>query len=82
MKAVPNSDMPYINIGNYSLLSSDTTKAVEWWEVALKKNPSNGKLCNSLGNYFRSKGNMSKSNHYFDMENKANQMMQRAQKIN
>jgi tetratricopeptide (TPR) repeat protein len=82
MKVGPLSDMPYINIGNYSLLSHDTIKAVAWWEVALKKNPSNEKLCNSLGNYFRSKGNTQKSDFYFNMENKANRLMQKTKREN
>lgn len=70
MKIDTVSDLPYINLGNYALLSHDTSKAVEWWEKALNKNPNNPKLCNGLSNYFIQHGQTEKGNYYYNLLNR------------
>lgn len=64
------SDFPYINLGNYALLSHDTAKAVEWWEKAISKNPNNPKLCYGMSKYFIQHGQIEKGNYYMNLSNK------------
>ncbi len=75
MKIDENSDLPYINIGNYYFLKADTTTAISYWEKAMGKYPQY-KLCINLSNYYRLKGNSEKANYYY---NKAMQAKKRNQ---
>lgn len=58
------SDLPYINIGNYLLKRGDTTGAVESWETALQRVPTNRNLCYNLYMYFYTKGEVKKAAYY------------------
>jgi len=59
-----NSDIPYINEGNYFLLSGDTVQAVSQWEIAISKNPNNPNLLYGLSRYFKQCKNLEKSLYY------------------
>ncbi|NSW45060.1 MAG: hypothetical protein HPY79_04520 [Bacteroidales bacterium] len=59
-----NSDIPYINEGNYFLLSGDTVHAVAQWEKAISKNPNNPNLLYGLSRYFKQHQNIEKSLYY------------------
>ncbi|GAB4285828.1 MAG: hypothetical protein Kow0068_11350 [Marinilabiliales bacterium] len=60
-----NIDLPYINIGNYYLMSQDTVKAVEYWEKAIMKNKNNPDLLYGLFRYFKQNGDNAKSDYYY-----------------
>ncbi len=62
----PYTDVPYLNIGNYHLLSKDTTKAVEWYEKAVEKQP-NHELCMKLYMHYTRKGDAAKAAYYKKM---------------
>ncbi|HOY33349.1 MAG TPA: glycosyltransferase family 39 protein [Bacteroidales bacterium] len=64
METDPASDVPYINIGNYSLLAGDTINAIALWETAIKKYPYNPDLCLNLAKYFEHAGNPEKASYY------------------
>ncbi len=64
METDSSSDVPYINIGNYYLLGKDTVKAIEMWEIAIKKYPNNPDLCTNLSKYFEHIGNLEKAAYY------------------
>jgi tetratricopeptide (TPR) repeat protein len=51
------SDQPLIGIGNIYWLSGDTIRAIENWEKAFERNPTNLEICNNLLGYYTSKGN-------------------------
>ena len=68
MQAIPSSDEPYINIGNYYLLQKDTVNAIAFWEKAIEKQPGNPNLTHVLSNYFRAKGNLQKADYYGNLE--------------
>jgi len=67
MQIEPNSDIPYINIGNYYLLNSDTATSVKYWEKAIEKVPKNANLCNGLYRYFQQHGDSAKAKYYFNL---------------
>ncbi|MCX6235550.1 MAG: hypothetical protein NT175_12680 [Bacteroidetes bacterium] len=66
MRLAPASDLPYINIGNFYLQSSDTLTAIHYWEQAVEKVPQ-VKLCVNLSNFYRNKGDMNKARHYYEL---------------
>ena len=57
----PNSDQPYVTKGNYYLISGDTLKAIENWEIAFKKFNGNFNIAMTLSGYFRGKGDVEKA---------------------
>lgn len=59
-----NTDKPYINFGNFALMEKDTAHAVEQWEIAIQKNPSNLPLLYGLSRYFRQNRNEKKALYY------------------
>jgi len=61
------SDVPYINIGNFYLLSKDTINAIAMFEKAIEKQPANPKLCKNLAGYFEHIGNVVKADHYYKL---------------
>lgn len=63
----PESDIPYINLGNYFLGLKDTTRAFENWEMAAKRNSDNQALLLNLSNYYARQGNQEKSQHYMTL---------------
>jgi protein O-mannosyl-transferase len=70
MKADSSSDVPYLNMGNYSLLKKDTLEALAWWEKAVHKNPSNKNLITGLATYYRQHGNAQKADYYYNFPGK------------
>jgi tetratricopeptide (TPR) repeat protein len=66
------SDLPHINLGNYFLSLQDTVKAVECWEKAIYKVPSNPNLLYGLHRYFLQKNNRGKSEYYMKLYNHYN----------
>ncbi len=59
-----SSDIPYINMGNYALLSHDTNNAVMNWQKAIEKNQNNATLIYGLSRYFGQHGNKEKADYY------------------
>ncbi|MFH0865913.1 MAG: tetratricopeptide repeat protein, partial [Bacteroidota bacterium] len=53
MKISPESDIPYVNLGTYSLKKGDTITAVNYYETALEKFPKNFDLASKLSNYYK-----------------------------
>lgn len=62
----PYTDVPYLNIGNYHLLSKDTLTAVEWYEKAAEKQP-NHELSMKLYMHYTQKGDAAKAAYYKKM---------------
>lgn len=62
----PYTDVPYLNIGNYHLLSKDTLTAVEWYERAAEKQP-NHELSMKLYMHYTQKGDAAKAAYYKKM---------------
>ncbi|MGC8866131.1 MAG: tetratricopeptide repeat protein [Bacteroidales bacterium] len=62
----PYTDVPYLNIGNYHLLSKDTLTAVEWYEKAAEKQP-NHELSMKLYMHYTRKGDAAKAAYYKKM---------------
>ncbi|MFH2096392.1 MAG: hypothetical protein ABIJ16_11850 [Bacteroidota bacterium] len=58
------TDIPYINLGNYSLLEADTAGAVKYWEKAIEIVPGNKNLLYGLVRYFEQTGNETKAAYY------------------
>lgn len=67
MQADPTSDIPFVNIGNYYLLATDTANAIAWWEKAIEKQPENPKLSSTISNYYRHLGNTEKAEYYANL---------------
>ena len=65
----PESDMPYINLGNYSIRLGDTIAAVSYFEKAfsLTKNPDVGKF---MSQYYQFVGDSEKASYYMINSNK------------
>ncbi len=58
-------DVPYVEKGNYYLLSGDTVKAIENWEIAFEKFNGNFNIGMTLHQYFSANGNIEKANYYY-----------------
>jgi protein O-mannosyl-transferase len=63
IKQYPESDMPYINLGNYAFKANDTINAIKFFKkaVELGTKPEVGKL---LSNYYSSIGDKKNSDYY------------------
>ncbi len=59
-----NTDIPYINLGNFALFEKDTSSAVKQWEIAIQKNANNIPLIYGLSRYFRQNKNENKALYY------------------
>ncbi len=70
MKKYPTLEMPYINIGNYYMLKSDTFAAVKYWEKAAEINPSY-ELCLQLNALYIKRGNREKADFYYKLGEQA-----------
>ena len=68
MKQFPESDAPFINLGNYYLMTGDTGAAFEQWEIAIEKVPDNPGLLDALIQYNQMVGNTAKANKYINMQ--------------
>ncbi len=79
MKIDNNIDIPYINIGNYYLMKSDTITAISYMEKASEKFPPNYNLCMNLSHYFKQKGDSLKADYYYDKAIKAYRGMNEGQ---
>lgn len=71
MHVFPESDLPYVSIGNLYLQQKDTVKAVEWWEQAVKIYPGNTNLAGGLAQYFSQHGNPQKADQYMQVARSA-----------
>jgi len=61
----PNSDLPYVDIGNYYLLSGDTVQAIVNWETAFENFNGNYNIGMTLSGYFAGIGNTAKAQYYY-----------------
>jgi len=61
--AYPNSDMPYINLGNYAVKANDMDNSIKYFSKAfeLGNNPTIGKL---ISNYYSSIGDKKNADYY------------------
>lgn len=59
----PNSDMPFINLGNYAMNAGDTISAIKYYIDAFKLE-SNPNVGNVLSQYFQSTGDLQRANYY------------------
>ncbi|HOE39244.1 MAG TPA: hypothetical protein PLG05_08005 [Bacteroidales bacterium] len=66
----PELDANYVDKGNYYLLSGNTAKAIENWEIAFEKNKANFNIAMTLSNYFKENNNLEKANYYYSEANK------------
>lgn len=60
----PSLDIPWINVGNYFFMRTDTVNALKYWEKAYEINPENYYMLVNLVNLNRQLGNMQKYNFY------------------
>ncbi|MBQ4476178.1 MAG: hypothetical protein II935_08290, partial [Bacteroidales bacterium] len=60
----PDKDLPYVDLGNYYMMSGDTINAIENWEIAYDKFKGNKNIAATLYNYFKEKGNTEKAEYY------------------
>jgi protein O-mannosyl-transferase len=67
MKQFPESDAPFINLGNYYLMTGDTASAFGQWEIAIEKIPNNPSLLDALIQYNTMIGNKEKVEKYSTM---------------
>ncbi len=65
----PDADLPYVDLGNYYMLSGDTINAIENWEIAYDKFKGNKNIAATLYNYFKGKGNKEKADYYLNQYN-------------
>lgn len=74
--AYPESDMPYINLGNYAFNSNDTINAVFYYgkAVELGTKPEVGKL---LSSYYMSIGDKKKADYYLRSSYEAEKQMKK-----
>ncbi len=63
IKQFPDSDLPYINLGNYYYVAGEIQKAVQYFEKAFEKgdNPATGQF---LSDYYSQQGNQTKAVYY------------------
>ena len=63
IKQFPDSDLPYINLGNYYYVAGEIQKAVQYFEKAFEKgdNPATGQF---LSDYYSQQGNQTKAIYY------------------
>lgn len=64
VKHFPDKDLPYVDLGNYYMMSGDTINAIENWEIAYDKFKGNKNIAATLYNYFKEKGNKEKAEYY------------------
>ena len=69
VKHFPDKDLPYVDLGNYYMLSGDTVNAIENWEIAYDKFKGNKNIAATLYNYFKEKGNKEKADFYLNQYN-------------
>lgn len=66
MQLTPASDVPFVNIGTYYLMRSDSLHAMKYFEDACAKNPSNRIVAGFLYSYYVNKDNI-KAEKYRNM---------------
>lgn len=64
VKHFPDKDLPYVDLGNYYMMSGDTINAIENWEIAYDKFKGNKNIAATLYNYFKDKGDTEKTEYY------------------
>ena len=65
------SDIFHINMGNVYFIMGDTINGITCLVKGVEANPKNRQLGTFLANYYRNKGELNKSNYYFDLVAKA-----------
>ncbi|MCF6171474.1 MAG: tetratricopeptide repeat protein [Bacteroidales bacterium] len=70
IRQFPESDLPYVNLGNYYYMMGETEQAIRLYEKAIEKgtNPAVGKL---LSEYFSKQGNNAKAAYYLQKSKEA-----------
>ncbi|MBL6950733.1 MAG: hypothetical protein ISR57_08840, partial [Bacteroidales bacterium] len=76
LKSNPNLDVPFINIGNYLLLSGDTAMAIRNYEEAIKRRLT-FEGCIHLSNLYKDLGDMQKSDYYLQRSSEVLKQSQR-----
>ena len=74
-KKFPQSEMPYVNIGNYYMMRKDTLTAVNYWERAASINPTY-ELCVQLNSLYLLKKDEEKATYYYNLGLKISQQSQ------
>jgi tetratricopeptide (TPR) repeat protein/4-amino-4-deoxy-L-arabinose transferase-like glycosyltransferase len=72
----PATDVPYVNLANYSLRRGDTAMAMSYMEKAVQLIPQNYQTYMRLSNYFRSKHDFIKADKYQQLAEQAKRRMQ------
>jgi tetratricopeptide (TPR) repeat protein len=67
MEVDTKTDLPYINMANYCIVLGDTAKAASYLEKAIEIVPNNYSVCMNLAKYFKRKGEIEKSNKFYNM---------------
>ena len=67
----PATNVPYVNLANYSLHRGDTATAVSYMEKAIELYPQNEQACIRLSNYFNAKHDFQKADKYLQLAEKA-----------
>ena len=78
----PELDAPYVDKGNYYLLSGDTIQAINNWEIAFEKYNGNFNIGMTLYQYFSEKGDFEKANYYYTKAYQFRQNQQGQQVVN
>ena len=70
MKQFPDSDLPYINLGNYYYMAGEAEMAVQYFEKAVEKGsgPATGQF---LYNYYKKSGDNAKAAYYLKKSKEA-----------
>ncbi len=67
----PDSDMPYVNLGNYYMSQGNIEEAIENFVIAVEKYPANYDLCMYLSEHFNERGETEKAQHYYVLAQQA-----------
>jgi tetratricopeptide (TPR) repeat protein len=76
MRIDPATDMPYVNLANYSLHRGDTATAISYMEKAVELVPQSYNACMRLSMYFRAKNDFIKADKYHQLAEKAKRKLQ------
>lgn len=80
MKAMPESDSPYLDLGTFYIQIGDTNTAFQYWEKAAELEPNNPPLLMNLANFYLRQGNQEKYNYYINLYNEVTQKRRKEQK--
>jgi Tfp pilus assembly protein PilF len=63
----PGLDLPYINLGTYSMRAGDAATALDYFKKAIELNPNNFELNMKLRNYYAKVGDSTSADYYLDL---------------